>query len=222
MGSLLQNATALLATTALAGGFPYTDKILHIDCGCQFAKAIPRIEGGERVLYLEASSQARDLQDERILAEALAESKDYFLRYGRIDLDHASIWQAIRESKLDPQNPYAREIGQPKEVRIKDENGDPKIYVKAEIFRSSDPNNEMAKAANWFWDSLQVSPPVRWFPSVAGTLLGAKHDQDPDGRKIRVIHKIRWHSIALTATREPRSCCCFDHSIGSILQSITG
>lgn len=172
---------------------------LTLDCGAQFAKATTSIEGGKRYLYMEASSEARDVQNERILAAALEESKDYFLRYGRIDLDHATVWQMIRETRLDPSNPYAREIGRPVDVRVTRRPGDvPRVWVKCAIFKSSDPQNNFARAANWFWDTLQVDPPAVWYPSVAGSLLGADHEPDGKGGKSRVIKKLRWHSIGLS------------------------
>jgi hypothetical protein len=171
--------------------------MLTLDCGTQFCKATPAIEGGHRVLYMEASSEARDVQNERILAAALEDSKDYFLKYGRIDLDHATVWQMIRETKLDPSNPYAREIGRPLDVRVTRKPGDvPRVWVKCAIFKSSDPSNQFARAANWFWDTLQVTPPAIWYPSVAGSLLPGGREDGPDGS--RTIKKLRWHSIGLS------------------------
>jgi hypothetical protein len=178
---------------------PSEAPMLTLDCGTQFCKATPAIEGGHRVLYMEASSEARDVQNERILAAALEDSKDYFLKYGRIDLDHATVWQMIRETKLDPSNPYAREIGRPLDVRVTRKPGDvPRVWVKCAIFKSSDPSNQFARAANWFWDTLQVTPPAIWYPSVAGSLLPGSREDGADGS--RTIKKLRWHSIGLSRT----------------------
>ena len=185
-------AAALLASSMGAGEM----QMFQIDPGAQLCKSTPAIEGGQRVLYMEASNQARDVQNETILADALDASKDYFLKYGRIDLDHATVWQMVREMKLDPANPYAREIGRPMDVRVSRSGDDSKVWVKCGIFKSSDKNNQFTKAADWFWDSLQVSPPVAWFPSVAGSLLPGGREDRPDGR--RVIKAMRWHSIGLT------------------------
>lgn len=192
----LKNAAALIASMGLTAGSAEAP-ILSLDCGTQFCKATTAIEGGERVLYMEASNEARDVQNERILAEALESSKDYFLKYGRIDLDHATVWQMIRETRLDPSNPYAREIGRPIDVRITRRPGDiPRVWVKAAIFKSSDPSNQFARAANWFWDTLQVTPPAIWYPSVAGSLLPGGREDGPDGS--RTIKKLRWHSIGFS------------------------
>ncbi len=194
----LKNAAALAASLGVAGMPAASQPLgLTLDCGVQFAKATPSIEGGRRVLYMEASNEARDVQNERILAAALEDSKDYFLKYGRLDLDHATVWQMIRETKLDPGNPYAREIGRPVDVRVTRRPGDiPRVFVKAEIFKSADPNNDFARAANWFWNTLEVTPPVVWYPSVAGHLLPNGRNEGPDG--LRTISKLRWHSIGLS------------------------
>src|SRR5574340_1296399 len=136
----LKNAAALIASMGLTAGASEAP-VLSLDCGTQFCKATTAIEGGERVLYMEASNEARDVQNERILAEALESSKDYFLKYGRIDLDHATVWQMIRETRLDPSNPYAREIGRPIDVRITRKAGDiPRVWVKA---RSEEHTSEL-------------------------------------------------------------------------------
>jgi hypothetical protein len=185
-------AAALLASSGLTGEMP----MVRVDCGAQFCKSTPAIEGGERVLYMEASSEARDVQNEEILASALEDSKDYFLKYGRIDLDHATVWQMIRETKLDPANPYAKEIGRPLDVRVTRRPNDvARVWVKAAIFKGQ-KDNDFAKAANWFWNTMEVQPPVIWYPSVAGTLLPGGRTNLPDGG--RRLTKLRWHSIGLS------------------------
>jgi hypothetical protein len=78
----------------------------------------------------------------------------------------------------------------------------PRVWVKAAIFSSRDKGNQVTKAADWFWDTLNCQPPFQWFPSVAGTLYmdGAYKDKDPDGRAVRVMRRLRWHSIGLSRT----------------------
>jgi hypothetical protein len=201
MGTLAQNAAALLASATMAGGSTGHNSLLQIDCGSQFCKAFPEVEGGQRVLYMQASTPSIDSQNERILTDALMESKDWFLKHGRIDLDHATVWKLIRDTELDPGNPYIREIGIPKEVILKHEKGEPSVWVKAEIFQSKNPNNQATKAADWFWETLELEPPMPWYPSVAGSLLpGGTTETFENGKKIRTINKLRWHSIGLTRT----------------------
>lgn len=174
----------------------------RLESGVQFMKAIPSIEGGHRVIYMEASNEARDIQAERTLASALEDSKDYFIRHGRIDLDHATMTQMIRDMRLEPGNPYAREIGQPISVTVRRDTGDiPRVLVKAQIFSSRDKGNPFTKAADWFWNSLNVNPPMKWYPSIGGTLFQDDHERDPaTGKPTRVLTKLRWHSIGLSRT----------------------
>jgi hypothetical protein len=191
------DATSLVTAAALLASQGSGDaRMFQIETGAQLCKSTTAIEGGQRVLYMEASNQARDVQNETILADALDSSKDYFLKYGRLDLDHATVWQMIREQKMDPSNPYGREIGRPLDVRITRQGNDSKVWVKAAIFKSNSKDNSIVKAADWFWESLQLSPPMAWFPSVAGSLLPGGREQRPDGH--RVVKALRWHSIGLS------------------------
>ena len=155
-------------------------------------KAQPSVEGGQRVLYMEASTEVRDLQDEKVLLSALQASIPYFLKFGRLDLDHASVTGQIRGTYV---NPYAYEIGKPLDVRV-DGNS---IYVKAAIWSSSDKSNRWTEAADLFWDSLHTNPPVPWFPSVAGDVFAEAPVQE-DGRPVQEIRGLRWHSIGLSRT----------------------
>lgn len=157
-------------------------------------KAQPSVEGGQRVLYMEASSEAPDLQDELVLVDALNASRDYFLRYGRIDLDHASVTGRIRGASV---NPYAFEVGRPLDVRVDGRS----IFVKAGIWSSKDAGNRFTEAADLFWDSLHTVPAVAWFPSVAGDVLpGGDTVAQHEGRTVKAVRKLRWHSIGLSRT----------------------
>lgn len=155
-------------------------------------KAQAEMQGGQRVVYFEASTEVRDLQGEKVLLSALEQSIPYFLKYGRIDLDHASVLGQIRGTKV---NPYAYEIGNPLDARIQDGS----VWVKAAIFSSNDPSNRFTEAANIFWDSLQTTPPVAWFPSIAGEVYSEEPIEE-GGQSTQVIRGIRWHSIGLSRT----------------------
>jgi hypothetical protein len=202
MGTLGQNAiTAMLASATMANSTYQEGRIFQIECGTQFAKAHAEVEGGQRTLYMRASNPSVDTQDERILADALMNSKDFFLNHGRIDLDHATVWGLIRDQKLDKENPYRREIGKPIKVIKEIERGEPSILVKAEIFQSKTPDNPVTRASDWFWNTLQISPPMTWYPSVAGTILPGGYSYENDnGKRVRTINNLRWHSIGLTRT----------------------
>lgn len=56
-----------------------------------FLKATPAEEGGDRIIYFEASNEGVDQQGERVLAKALAESAAIFKAHGNIDIDHLSL-----------------------------------------------------------------------------------------------------------------------------------
>lgn len=170
---------------------------LRLDAGRQFVKAVPSIEAGQRVVYFEASTERRDLQGERILVSALEESIGYFLKFGRIDLDHASVTGEIRGQKV---NPYEWEIGKPIDVRV-DRSGEvPSIWVKAGLYTPTNgASNSFTRAADIFWDSLHTNPPTVWYPSVQGYVLAEQQVIEGTSRT-QEIRRIQWHSVGLSRT----------------------
>lgn len=159
----------------------------HISLGSML-KATPSEEGSERILYIEASNEGVDHQNEVVLQKALAESAGYFLRHGNIDLSHYTILGP----KSGIPNFMEYEIGKPVDVSI---NGR-QTFVKAQLYQGESP---MAKNANMVWDSLtRQSPPSRWYPSVGGSVLEKSVKLDPKtGDKIAVVSAVRWNNIAL-------------------------
>jgi len=151
-------------------------------------KATPSEESGDRILYIEASNEDRDHQDEIVLQKALADSSDYYLRHGNLDLSHFSILGP----KSGIPNYMEYEVGKPAEVRVNGKS----TFVKAQLYRGDSP---MARNANMVWDSLtKQSPPSRWFPSVGGAVLAKSVRLDPaSGDKIAVIERVRWNNLAL-------------------------
>ncbi len=156
-----------------------------------FLKAMPAEDGGARLLYIEASNEARDYQGEIVLAKALAESADYYRQFGNLDLDHIT--------QIGPKvgiKDYALfEIGRPVDVRVK---GD-RTFVKAQLYRGE---GQTAERANQVWDSLtKISPPARWYPSVGGQIIEKGAELDPKTRTVAtVIKKVRWTNLALSKT----------------------
>jgi hypothetical protein len=154
-------------------------------------KATPQMDGGQRIVYFEASNEDLDQQGEVIAAKALAESADYFKRYGNIDIDHFTMIGA--KSGIPDYTMY--EIGRPVEVRQTGAT----TFVKAEIYSGAGP---AAERANQFWSSLtEISPPARWYPSVGGSVLEKSVEVDP-GTKLRkaIIKKVRWTNIGVSKT----------------------
>lgn len=154
-------------------------------------KATPEFSGGQRIVYFEASNEGLDQQGEVVAAKALADSAEYFKRYGNIDIDHFTL---IGAKSGIPDYPLY-EIGRPVDVRQTGKT----TFVKAEIYSGT---GDAAVRANQFWSSLtEINPPARWYPSVGGSVLEKAVEIDPD-TKLRkaIIKKVRWNNIGVSKT----------------------
>lgn len=159
-------------------------------------KATPQLDGGQRIVYFEASNEGLDQQGEVIAAKALAESAEYFKRYGNIDIDHYTLI-----GKPNPEQGRAGipgcelyEIGRPIDVR---QTGGT-TFVKALIYSGV---GEAAKRANDFWSSItELNPPQRWYPSVGGSVLQKAIEVDKNGLRKAIIKKVRWNNIGVSKT----------------------
>lgn len=154
-------------------------------------KATPSSEGGRRFIYFEASNEGVDQQGERVLAKALKESADFFLKFGNIDIDHYTILGP----KIGMTDAMSYEIGRPVAVDYKGE----QTFVKAELYQGSGP---LAAKANQVWESMTgLNPPARWYPSVGGAVLAKSMQIDPEtSNKVAVIDKVRWSNVGLSRT----------------------
>lgn len=162
-------------------------------------KATPHAEGGRRLIYCEASNEGLDQQNEVVAAKALADSAEYFKRYGNIDIDHYTLLGKPNPAKGWPGIPDCDmyEIGRPIEVRQTGKS----TFVKAEIYSGTGP---AAERANQFWSSLtDLNPPQRWYPSVGGSIdkASTKIVIDPE-TKLRkaIVQKVRWSNIGFSKT----------------------
>lgn len=160
-------------------------------------KATPHMDGAQRIVYFEASNEGLDQQDEIIAAKALAESAEYFKRYGNIDIDHYTLIGKPDPTKGRPGIPGCDlyEIGRPIDVRQDGKT----TFVKAEIYSGVGP---AAERANDFWSSItEVNPPQRWYPSVGGSVLAKSVEIDPK-TKLRkaIVSKVRWTNIGVSKT----------------------
>lgn len=160
-------------------------------------KARPATEGMRRYIYMEASNEGRDLQNEQVLAKALEESADYYTKFGNVDIDHYTLL-----GKPNPKigypgipKPELYEIGRPVQVRIDGRS----TFVKAELYSG---DGEVAANANMVWESLtQLSPPARWYPSVGGVPMAKSIRLDPaTGEKTAVVERVRWTNIGMSRT----------------------
>lgn len=156
-----------------------------------YLKAIPVEEAGERYLYMEASNEAPDYQGEVVMCKALANSADYFEKYGNVDIQHRSITGLANG---DP-NYHLHEIGRPERVRI----DNARTFVKAVIYQGDTP---VAACANDFWDSVtKLKPAQRWYPSVAGRITDDHREVDAKTKqKRRFIKSVIWCNVGLSRT----------------------
>lgn len=154
-------------------------------------KATPAQEGERRFVYLEASRESRDLQNDVVLAKALGDSSEHFLKFGNIDIDHKSMPSIAKMHGIE--NPDLWEVGSPVDVRIDGVS----TFVKAELFTGDTP---LAEKANLVWDSMtKLSPARKWYPSVGGKVLAKSVEVDPKtGDKYGVVSGVRWTNIALS------------------------
>ena len=163
------------------------DHLVISDC----LKATPEEEGGERFVYIEPSKESVDYEGEKVLCKALAESADYYLRYGNLDLDHIT--------QIGPKRGIADymlyEIGRPVDVKVDGRS----TFVKGQILTG---DGDVAANANRFWASLtEVSPPQRWYPSIGGAVVAKSDEIDEDSHsKIAVISKVRWCNTGFSKT----------------------
>lgn len=168
-----------------------------ISLGDIFCKATPAEEGGKRMLYLEASDESVDHQREKVLQSALADSSDYFLRHGNIDISHYTLIGL----KHNIPNHLEYEIGKPVDVGFSRTGGrNNKTFVKAELYQGANGGtSRQAENAGMVWDSLtKQRPPMSWFPSVGGGVLDKAPAVDPEtNSRITVIRKVRWCNIGL-------------------------
>ncbi|EBA6160093.1 hypothetical protein BIW22_20990 [Salmonella enterica] len=154
-------------------------------------KARPAAENGARFIYFEASNEGVDQQGERVLAAALKESKDHFLKFGNIDIDHYTMVGP----RMGINDYQSYEIGQPVDVQFRGE----RTFVKARLYEGDTP---LAARANEVWESMtMLNPPAKWYPSVGGAILAKGDALDPNtGDKVTLIEKVRWTNVGLSRT----------------------
>ncbi len=154
-------------------------------------KATPRSEGDNRFIYLEASREERDQHNEIVLAKALEDSADHYLKFGNIDLDHKTMPAVAALHGIE--RPDLWEIGAPVEVRVDGKS----TFVKAQLFTGQ---TDLAEKANMVWDSMtKLNPPRKWYPSVGGKILKKSNTLDSrTGDKVGVVSGVRWTNIALS------------------------
>ncbi len=137
----------------------------------QLVKAVE--EDDRRVLYLQASNEGLDQENEVVVMKALKDAKDYYLSHGVLSWDH--------KHKLLNDPGYI--IGEPMEVRFSDKG---ETLVKGFLYSEN-------KIANNLWDNIQ-SGASRLGASIGGAIV--KRDQDGGG--VGQIKKVIWDETAIT------------------------
>jgi len=166
-------------------------------CIGSMLKATPRMEGNNRFIYIEASNEVEDQQNEVVLQKALRDSADWFLQYGNLDIDHYTLIGKPNPKLGTPGIPGCElfEIGRPVDVKF----SGGATFVKGLIATGSGPASEKA---NEFWSSLvDISPPARWYPSVGGHVMETAVEIDPDTKSRKAyVKKVRWSNIGFSKT----------------------
>ncbi len=150
-------------------------------------KATMHTEGADRYIYLEASEEMNSRND-IILTKALKESADYFLKYGNIDIDHATQVNPAHSHS----DRYLFEIGRPVDVRIDGK----RTFIKSQIYSGTGP---AAEKANEFWESITSEPAQNWYPNIGGQVLEKSEHTDPRTHaKQAMVTRIRWTNIGMS------------------------
>ena len=130
------------------------------------------------IVYLEASNEGLDQQDEIVLKSALENSKDYFMSHGVLSWDHQ------HKIAKDPQ--YI--IGEPLDVKFTDDN---KTLVKGRLY----PEVELAKSVM----KMLNSNSTRLGASVGGSnVVKSSVYSDTASKVVPVISDFNWDEVAIT------------------------
>ncbi len=156
-------------------------------------KARPAMEGNQRIIYVEASTEAQDQEGEIVLSKALRDSQDVFMKFGVVDLDHKSMPAMAQRCGIAQEDCPKWIIGQPMAVRFDGS----KTLVKAMLRQGDSP---LAANANMVWDGLtKLNPPDRYYASVGGAVRDREIRIDPLTKaRVPVITKTHWNNLALS------------------------
>jgi hypothetical protein len=164
-------------------------------------KARPTEAGGRRIVEVDASTEATDLDGDVVLQDALLKSASAFIATGHLDIDHISEF-GYRMGIADPSS-YI--VGRPLDVRS---GPNRTTVVEGEISKAIDGRiDPVRNRFDEFWQSLQRDPPVVWFSSIYGwpTDFDDFSAKAESGSKVTryLIKAIDWRSLAFT--RSPKN-----------------
>ena len=153
-----------------------------------------------RVVEVEASTEAVDMDGDVVLQSALLQSANSFVASGHLDIDHISEMGHRMHPPVS--NPASYIVGRPTKVWSGD-NGS--TFIEGEISRSADGSDDPSRSkADELWASLRRDPPVTWYASIYGfpiDLDDCTRGQCSGTAATRfVIKAIDWRSLAFTRT----------------------
>lgn len=132
-------------------------------------------ENGKWNIYLQASNEGIDQDDEVVLCKALKDAADYYMTHGVISYDHK------HKILHDP----GFIIGEPTDVAFTDKN---ETLVKGFLYKEN-------KIAQNLWDNIQ-SGAKRLGASVGGGIL--KKAKDVSDKIKGLVSKVIWDEVAVT------------------------
>jgi hypothetical protein len=133
-------------------------------------------QGGKWVVYLEASNEGLDQEQEVILQKALENAKDYYLGHGVLSWDHKHKQTGLPKFI----------IGEPDDVQFND---DGKTLVKGWLYQKNDVSKDV-------WNNIQSGAQILG-ASVGGGIL--KKSNPTNAPMVKgVIQGVLWDEVALT------------------------
>lgn len=130
------------------------------------------------IIYLEASNEIPDSDDELVIMKALKDEAEEFLRKGIISYDHLH--------KIEKNPKYI--IGEPLDVKFTENNV---TLVKAKLYQSKEYAQEILK--------LIADESTRLGASIGGAIVSkSKGYSKRAGGVIPIIDKIKWDEVAIT------------------------
>ena len=136
-------------------------------------------ENGNVIVYGEASNENLDFQGEKVLQDALIHSADYFIQNGVVSYDHRHI--------TEKDNPEKFIIGEPLDIRFKNEDGKRKVFVKFKLFKDNELAKEIIQKLRNGARTVKIS--------IGGKM--AEKEPNPQDHSQTVTY-VLWDEIALT------------------------
>lgn len=165
----------------------------HVCSGCEGAFEIPFIvsqdpppfikakagENGLRRVYVYASDETKDTDNEIVARSLLEKSVEYFLKNGHYDWNHQSF-------NPNAESPANYILGYPEEVIFTKGNA---CYVRGVLYSGT-------KLADDVWRLLNADPPGRLRVSVGGVIKKAVSVQDKKGQPVKKAVDGLWTHLA--------------------------